>query len=110
MNIENLKKVIEVLNNTDPQKFDMRTTHDVDTDKRCVVGIIQKEIGVNANIFLSTGISSKWLYIVHAGWADDPMTNTIENAVYRIEKIILGYEPGNIHIEIQKELDLIYNR
>lgn len=44
-----------------------------------------------------------WDYMFSEQWADYERTNTPEHAIYRIQKIIDGYEPNNIIIEYNLE-------
>lgn len=121
MNIDNLQKIVEILKGAEPEKFDMETIFNTSTKKSCIIGIVYKyfhpeyiatdlDAEIEAVTFFNkfTGlyaVSYKRSYIVNADWAEYPRTNTIEHAVYRIEKLIAGYNPENIHLEIVKELN-----
>lgn len=126
MNTDNLKTLIDLLNNTDPKEFDMHKTYDSSRQTWCVIGIAYKEVAPNDNlIYLKglirsteyfknfTGINlvdvqdkkslvyRQWAYITHQGWAKSIRTNTIEHACYRINRLIQGYEPREIQHELK---------
>lgn len=48
-----------------------------------------------------------WYYLFGANWAQHDITNTTAHAVYRIQKILDGYEPENICKEFVKETSYI---
>lgn len=124
MNTDNLKKIVEILKSADPGKFDMQRIFDMPTEKSCVIGYVFKHFHpdykardlnaeMEAVIFfdkfsrLPSFISNARSYIVMGEWAEYPQTNTIEHAIYRIEKVINGYKPEYFEYEIEKELELL---
>ena len=111
MNTENMQRVIDILNNTDPKTFDMKDIFDSENGTKCVIGIIDEHIkDVLPHEFMGIdpydygGDMDKWFYIVHANWAEHASTNTIEHACFRINRIMEGYEPRSIEIEVPKHI------
>lgn len=127
LNTDNLKALIDLLNNTDPKEFDMHRTYDSSRQTWCVIGLAYREVAPDDNlIYLQalvrssdyfkafTGINlsryhhdehsleyKQWAYIVHQGWAKSTITNTIEHACFRINRLIEGYEPKHIRHELK---------
>lgn len=137
MNIENLKRAQEFISGIHPEKFCMyefrddfkRKTPECDS-VGCIIGhctaldidnvMKNHRFPTTLNIdfdgwgreFFDLDLDSvegrqKAQYLFASSWADDERTNTPEHAVYRIQKIIDGYQPGSISCEIKNELKLI---
>lgn len=119
MNTENLNKIIEMLEQTDPSEFDMKETVNPERKTYCIMGLAYKKlnlvdfigfkqfVGISncTGLFPSTDSElNKLQYIIFYKWGSHPVTNTIENAIHRIQKLIAGYEPTDIDTEIEKEL------
>lgn len=55
--------------------------------------------------YFSIEDQNEWDYLFSGLWAEWKEFNTIEHAQYRIQKIIDGYKPENMDIEIMLELN-----
>lgn len=115
MNIEFLNKLMEMLENTDPSEFDMTEMSNVEKNTYCIMGLAFKNslsapgsfnqsIGLCESSLSADNELNKLQYIIFYKWGLHPVTNTIENAIHRIQKLIAGYEPTDIDTEIEKEL------
>ncbi|WIC41419.1 hypothetical protein MA9V1_155 [Chryseobacterium phage MA9V-1] len=128
MNIANIQRAIDHLKTIQPEHFDMTAYRDVRDQYEpqcnsvgCIVGhcTILDNDNIYANFierndtimftewscnFFGIGLLSKtWDYMFSCTWADAPKTNTIEHAIYRMERIIAGYKPGQIDEEFAYE-------
>jgi hypothetical protein len=115
MNITNLQKVIDILNNTDPKQFDMKNIIDVEKGTKCVIGIATNHpdlkifcphefygfIDVNPYDAQQTNV---WTYMFHSTWGNHSSTNTIEHACFRIDRVMKGYKPKHIEIEVPNHI------
>lgn len=115
MNTDKLQEVIDILEKTNSEKFDMQ--YIINDGKMCIIGTVYNHFNPNvkiefddAVIFFDKYISrefgdfNKRSYIVSGAWAANEETNTIQNAIHRIQKVIAGYEPEDVYTEIEKEL------
>lgn len=44
-------------------------------------------------------------YLFHSDWGSNPLTNTIDHAIYRLSMIITGYKPEELYDEINSEVE-----
>lgn len=116
MNIENLKLVRQIVEKTPQSEFDMKVAHsDPKTNRHCVGGLIAREFmkprvsGHESQFILDfVGLDryndmDKMFYLFNVGWGRNPESNTIEHALYRIDRLLEGYEPQDIYVEIANE-------
>ncbi|WNN12462.1 hypothetical protein MA9V2_213 [Chryseobacterium phage MA9V-2] len=130
MNKQNIQRAINHIRTLRPENFDMQDYRAAQfTDKApecktigCIVGhctildaknINEKFIDMrNDSImfnewsveFFGIGILQRsWDYMFSCNWAKSQKTNTIEHAIYRMERIIDDYKPGNIDDEYSYE-------
>lgn len=126
MDKDKLQLLIELLKRTEPKEFSMNHVCGYTEDEMygyrmtfCVMGLLYRaqhdveacsfgEALRYAENFLNIKFNSNIGYYLFGGqWTFKDELNTIEHAIYRIQKVIDGYKPDYIYNELHKEMELL---